>query len=783
MAQYNVIIRKKLNHYQNHFTSFGLNLEMAVPKTISTSFKQHFMKKNAALFLSFLLAAFSSFAQSTIAGFSKSSAEAQSAAEKNFDAGLSAKNVDDFIKTLSAVPHHVASPGGDANIKFIADKFKSWGYDTEVETFYVLFPTPVTRELSMTGTRPFRASLKEPMLAADATSGQSGQLPVYNCWSADGDVISELVFVNYGVPADYEMLERMGIDVKGKIVIAKYGRSWRGIKPKVAQEHGAIGCIIYSDPKEDGYYQGDVYPKGPFRPELGVQRGSVEDIPIYPGDPLTPGVGATKDAKRLDRKDASNLLKIPVIPISYADALPLLQGLEGQVVPEGWRGALPITYHVGPSKNKVHLKLSFDWQVRPISNIIARLKGGELPDQWVIRGNHHDAWVNGAADPISGLAAMMEEARSVSEMVKTGYKPKRTIVYCAWDAEEPGLMGSTEWVEYHADELQQKAVIYINSDGNGRGFLDAGGSQSLEPAFTEIMKDVQDPQTKVSVFERRKSADIVGAVSAQRKKDLIKKNIYELEALGSGSDFSPFAQHIGIPSMNIGFGGEDDGGEYHSIYDSYDLYKRFKDPTFEYGVALAKVAGRTTLRFANAEALPFDYRNLQKTIGKYVTEVIALADNMRENTALENQLIKEKYYSLSNNVTAPLLPPVAKAEVPFLNFGSLQNAVAALEKATTNLNDAINKTDIPAAKKEELNKKLYQAEQNLLTKEGLPRRGWYRHAVYAPGFYTGYGVKTLPGIREAIEQRNFKEAQEQIEVAAGAIDKLTIYLNNAVIGL
>jgi N-acetylated-alpha-linked acidic dipeptidase len=741
------------------------------------------MKKKAILFISASLWVAASFAQNSIAGFSKASADAQSTTEKKFDANLSAKNVDQYIKELSAVPHHVASPGGDANTKYIADKFKSWGYDTEVETFYVLFPTPVTRELSMSGSKIFKASLKEPMLKEDATSGQSGQLPVYNCWSADGDVTAELIFVNYGVPADYEMLERMGIDVKGKIVIAKYGRSWRGIKPKVAQEHGAIGCIIYSDPKEDGYYQGDVYPKGPFRPELGAQRGSVEDMPIYPGDPLTPGVGATKDAKRLDRKDATNLLKIPVIPISYADALPLLQSLEGQVAPEGWRGALPITYHIGPSTNKVHLKLSFDWQVRPIHNIIAKLKGSELPDQWVIRGNHHDAWVNGAADPISGLAAMLEEARSVGEMVKTGYKPKRTIVYCAWDGEEPGLLGSTEWVEFHADELQQKAVLYINSDGNGRGFLYAGGSQALEPSFTEIVKDVKDPQVNQSVFDRAKAAEIIGAASVQKKKELINKNTYELEALGSGSDFSPFAQHIGIPSLNLGFGGEDDDGQYHSVYDSYDLYKRFKDPTFEYGVALAKVAGRTTLRYANAEMLPFDFRNLQKTIGKYVTEVINLSNDMRENTNVENQLIKENYYKNANNITAPLLPPAAKTEVPFLNFASLQNAVTALEKATNDLNSAVTASNISDAKKAALNEKLYKAEQSLLTKEGLPRRGWYRHSIYAPGFYTGYGVKTLPGIREAIEQRNFKEAQEQIEVAAGAIDQLTKYLNEAVKGL
>ena len=609
------------------------------------------------------------------------------------------------------------------------------------------------------------------------------QLPVYNCWSADGDVSGQLVFVNYGVPADYEKLARMGIDVKGKIVIAKYGQSWRGIKPKMAQEHGAIGCIIYSDPKEDGYFKGDVYPKGPYRPEFGVQRGSVEDMPIYPGDPLTPNIGATKDAKRLDRKDAANLLKIPVIPISYADARPLLENLEGPVVPAEWRGALPITYHAGPGKNKVHLQLTFDWQIRPIYDVIAKIPGTQFPDEWVIRGNHHDAWVNGAADPISGQAAMMEEARSISEMVKTGWKPKRTIMYCAWDAEEPGLLGSTEWVELHADELQQKTVLYINSDGNGRGFLEAEGSQALEPAFTEIIKEVNDPEANVSVYERKRSADIITAATSKLKKELLEKKTFNLAALGSGSDYSPFIQHLGIPSINMGFSGEDEGGEYHSIYDSYDLYKRFKDPTFEYGVVLAKTAGRTTLRFANAETLPFDFRNLQKTISKYATEVITLADDMREATALENQIIKEKYYSIANKVNEPLLPPVAKAEVPFLNFGALQNAVLALEKNTATLNEVSNNNNLSVEKKNELNKKLYQAEQVLLTKDGLPRRSWYRHSIYAPGFYTGYGVKTLPGIREAIEQRNWKEAQEQIEITAAAINSFSAYLVAAAEGV
>lgn len=715
-------------------------------------------------------------AQSQLKGFSSAATADQLSLEKKFDDQLKASNVDQYIKEMSARPHHVGSPGGKAVAEYILNKFKSFGFQAEIETFYVLFPTPKTRLLEMIGPKKFTASLKEQPLKEDATSGQTNeQLPVYNAWSADGDVTGDLVFVNYGVPADYEVLEKLGIDVKGKIVIAKYGRSWRGIKPKVAQEHGAIGCIIYSDPKDDGYYQGDVYPKGPFRNEYGAQRGSVEDMPVYPGDPLTPNVGATKDAKRLDRSEATNLLKIPVLPISYADAKPLLESLQGPVAPADWRGALPFTYHIGPGSTKVHLKLEFDWQIRPAYDVIAKLTGSEFPDQWVMRGNHHDAWVNGAADPLSGMAALLEEARVVGELAKTGWRPKRTLVYAGWDAEEPGLLGSTEWVEYHAQELQQKLVTYINSDGNGRGFFEVQGSHGLENFMNEVARDVIDPETGVSVLQRRRSNDIVNA-SGKARKDLLVKNSLSIGALGSGSDYSPFIQHLGVPSFNLGFGGEDDGGEYHSIYDSYDLYRRFKDPTFAYGVTLAKTAGRTSLRLANAEVLPFDFCTLQKTIQGYAADVMSLLDQTRENTAVENQLINDKYYSLASDPTEKTIIPAAKEEVPYLNFSSLQNAVSALEKSCNALSARIDNGSLTASQKAGINVKLYQAEQQLLLVNGLPRRSWYRHSIYAPGFYTGYGVKTLPGIREAIEQRNWKEAQEMIEQTAGAINQFSSYL-------
>ena len=716
-------------------------------------------------------------AQKSITGFTDKTDTDQKQLEQKFDALLSAQRIGQTIKELSAVPHHVGSPGGKAVAENILAKYKSWGWDTKMETYQVLFPTPKTRVLEMTSPTIYKALLKEPALKEDGTSDQpADQLPTYNAWSADGDVTGDVVFVNYGLPEDYEKLESLGINVKGKIVIAKYGHSWRGIKPKVAQEHGAIGCIIYSDPKDDGYVQGDVYPKGAYKNEYGVQRGSIMDMVIYPGDPLTPNIGATENAKRLDRLEAPNLLKIPVLPISYHDAQPLLEALDGPVAPDSWRGGLPFTYHVGPGKTKVHLKVDFDWKIRPAYDVIAMIKGSQFPDEWVIRGNHHDAWVNGANDPISGQAALLEEAQAIGQLVKTGWKPKRTIVYCAWDAEEPGLIGSTEWVEDHAAELQQKAVVYINSDSNGRGFLGVEGSHALETLITEISKDVEDPQTKVSVFDRAKASNTIAASSAKDKKEAMGKTTITVNAMGSGSDYSSFIQHLGIPSLDLGFGGENEGGEYHSIYDSYDDYLRFKDPTFEYGVALSKTAGRAALRMADADALPFDFRSLYKAANGYVKDLMSKTDQMRETTATENEIILANTYALANDPKEKLKIPSVKTEVPYIDFSPLQNALAELEKSTNRASEIWSRSMANNTDHAAMNKALYRAEQQLLAPQGLPRRSWYKHTLYAPGFYTGYGVKTIPGVREAIEQRNWKEVTEQVNVVSMAIMNLAVYL-------
>lgn len=735
----------------------------------------------AALALIAAISSFSSsFAQAPMLGFPSSAATSQRALEARFDAALRAENLRDWNKRLSARPHHLGSAYNKENADFIAAQFRSWGYDTKLEEFHVLFPTPKTRIVQMTAPERFTLKLNEPPVEGDTTSKQqSEQLPSYNAYSIDGDVTGPLVYVNYGVPADYEELERRGISVKGRIVIARYGGSWRGIKPKVAAENGAIGCIIYSDPRNDGYYQGDTYPKGAWRGELGVQRGSVMDMPLFPGDPLTKGTGATKGARRIPIAGAPTLTKIPVLPISYADALPLLRNLDGDVVPESWRGALPITYHFGGRTPTVRLKLEFNWDIKPIHNVIATLRGSERPDQWIIRGNHRDAWVNGAEDPISGLVAMMEEARAISELSKTGWRPKRTIVYAAWDAEEQGLIGSTEWAELHADELRSKAAVYINTDSNGRGFLGMGGSHTLEKFINEVGREVEDPQTKLTVWERARANQIVNG-SASARKEAQERADLRIYPLGSGSDYTPFLQHLGIASLNIGFGGEDGGGSYHSIYDSFDHYSRFGDPGFVYGIALAKVCGRATLRLANAEVLPFEFTSFAETVNQYASEVTRLLETMREDTKFTNGTISSGQWLAVQDPKDKLAAPKLKDAVPHLNFAPLQNALVKLQLSATRFQKASKERPVSREKQAELDRLLYSTERSLTRQAGLPRRDWFRHHIYAPGFYTGYGVKTLPGIREAIEQRDWKEAEQQIVIAALVIEQFAAVIDDAI---
>ena len=704
----------------------------------------------------------------SVLGFKKENSAQQLELEANYESMLSTDNLDTWMKRMAARPHYVGTDYGKENAEWIAAQFKSWGYDTKIERFDILFPYPKTRILELTGPTQYEAKLASVPVEGDPYTDQGAELlPSYNAFSTDGDVEAELVFVNYGVPKDYEELEKLGIDVKGKIVIAKYYGSWRGIKPKLAAENGAIGCIIYSDPADDGFVRGDVYPAGPFKNKTGVQRGSVMDMPLYPGDVLTPGYGATKDAKRLDRNEAPTITKIPVLPISYEDALPLLEAIKGPVAPASWRGGLPVTYHIGPGPAKVHLKVEFEWELKPAYNVIATMKGSQYPDQWVLRGNHHDAWVHGASDPVSGMVALMEEARVIGELARAGKPPKRTLVYAAWDAEEPGLIGSTEWVEQHREELRKKAVAYINTDGNGRGFLSAGGSHTLQAMVAEVAGIVTDPQKGVSVKERKVSRQLLNGGQDE----------FNLYALGSGSDYTPFIQHAGIASLNLGYGGEDEGGEYHTIYDTYSHYKRFKDPEFLYGIALANTAGRIVLRLANTDVLPFEFGQWFKTVNAYKDELLTLMEDSRKEVDKHNELVEKNVFELAADPKEPFVKPNIKENVPYLDFSPLQNALLHLEKSTEAFS-AMEKLNLPGGKQEQLNALLMKAEEMMTLEEGLPRRDWYKHQLYAPGFYTGYGVKTLPGVREAIEQKNWAEAQEQIRTLAGVFNKVNTHLQN-----
>lgn len=730
------------------------------------------MRRIAALLLLFpLILPASLFAadDAVLPGYSTAASRTQRDWETRFRALPSPDNQREYMRRLSARPHHVGSAYDKDNAEWILANFKQWGLDAHIETFDVLFPTPKTRVVEMLEPTRFTAKLDEPGVAADPTSSQkSEQLPTYNAYSIDGDVTGPLVFVNYGLPEDYERLERLGISVKGAIVIAKYWHSWRGIKPKVAAEHGAIGCLIYTDPHDDGYFVDDVFPDGPMRNANGVQRGSVMDFASSsPGDPLTPGIGAVPGAKRLDRKDAKSITKIPVLPISYGDAQPLLAALKGPVAPEDWRGALPITYHIGPGPAKVHLKVESNWDIKPVRDIIARIPGTDAADQWIIRGNHHDAWVNGAEDPISGQVALLEEARALGELLKQGWKPRRTIIYCAWDGEEPMLLGSTEWVETHAEELRQHAAVYINTDGNGRGLLAMGGSHTLEQFMNGVARDISDPETKLSVWKRRQLSDLAEAAPDDRD-ELRHRADLRLTPLGSGTDFTAFLDHLGIATLDLGYGGEDPGGIYHSIYDDFYWYTHFSDSDFVYGRALSQTVGTAVMRLADADVLPLDFNGLADTVHQYSKQLQKLLNDKQAEVKERNQQIEDGVFQATFDPRRPTVAPKKEDVPPHLNFAPFDNAADALTRSADRYGKALAKAQArfgdaaAVAAQTEVNRMLISSERRLTDPEGLPRRPWYKHMLYAPGVYSGYGPKTVPSVREAIELKHYAEADSEI---------------------
>ena len=592
------------------------------------------------------------------------------------------------------------------------------------------------------------------------------------------------MFVNYGLPEDYEKLERLGVSVKGTIVIAKYYHSWRGVKPKVAAEHGAIGCLIYSEPHDDGYTVDNVFPAGPMRNPDGVQRGSVMDFASNsPGDPLTPGIGATADAKRLSVKEAKSIASIPVLPISYGDAQPLLAALKGPMAPEEWRGTLAIPYHIGPGAAKVHLKLAFNWDIKPVYDVIAKIPGSEAPDEWVIRGNHHDAWVNGAEDPVSGQAPLLEEARAFGMLLKQGWKPRRTIIYAAWDGEEPMLLGSTEWVEAHADELRQHAAVYINTDGNDRGTLNMGGSHTLEQFINSVGKDIADPETKMSVWERKRLSDIAAA-SADDRKEIRQRADLRISALGSGTDFTGFLDHLGIATLDMAYEGETEQGLYHSIYDDFFWYTHFSDNDFVYGRALSQTVGTAVMRLADAEVLPFDFVDFADTIQKYTRDLQKLLKDKQDEIRERNQELDEGVFKATFDPRKPTVAPPREEVPPHLNFAPIENAGEALARSADRYHKALSAKQGALSESESsqlaaLNAKLIESERTLTNDAGLPRRPWFKHLLYAPGVYSGYGVKTVPGVREGIEQKRYAEAEQEIIRVAKALQDEAALIDSA----
>ncbi len=696
--------------------------------------------------------------------------------ETKFRALPSGANQREYMRRLSAHPHHVGSPYDQDNAEWILARFKEWGFDAHIETFEVLFPTPKDNHLEMVEPRRFTARLSEPPIAADPTSSQTAeQLPAYNAYSVDGDVTGPLIYVNYGMPDDYETLARYGVSVKGAVVIARYGHGWRGVKPKVAAEHGAIGCIIYSDPRDDGYTSGVVFPDGAFRPPDGIQRGSVMDTE-YPGDPLTPGEPSTPDTKRLTIQEAQTITKIPVLPISYADAQPMLAELKGRVVPAAARGGLPLTYRFGAGEVKVHLKVQSNWDTKTLYDVIAKLPGSDQPDQWVLRGNHHDAWVNGAEDPVSGLVTLLEEARSFGELAKQGWKPKRTIVYLAWDGEEPGLLGSTEWVEAHSNELLQHAVAYFNSDSNGRGYFEADGSHVLQHFINAVAQDVTDPEKNISVWERARLHRLASAKTPDEKNKFRGESQLSIGALGDGSDYTAFIHHLGIPSADIGFGGESSGGVYHSIYDDFYWYTHFGDPSFDYERAESQLMGTAVMRLADAEILPFNFEDFANTTRKYLDDVQTLLRNDQQTIRERNRELEDGVYSATSDPLAPLLPPAAEPVPPHFNFAPLQNAVDDLSASAARLAKVWTKAQshgwtLAPEEINQINALLMQSGPALTDPAGLPGRPWFKNMIYAPGAYTGYEAKPLPGVLEALDRKEWAEAESQIPREAAALER------------
>src|ERR1044072_3660970 len=685
------------------------------------------------------------FAQTSIDGFSTERAVAERRWEEQFRSIPDPKSAREHLRRLTIEPH-IAGTKEDYNTAvYVRDQLRSYGLSADLKEYEVWlnYPNaPTVLELITTRRQPL--SVKESAVPGDPTSWHPKSSPLFNGFSASGDVTGPVVYANYGLPNDYEDLKKAGVDVKGKIVIVRYGNSFRGVKAKVAEQNGAIGCIIYSDPEDDGYMQGDVYPKGPWRPVASGQRGSVQYLFDYPGDPLTPGKPAIAGTPRLKPEEATDLTRIPVQPIAYDVARTILSQLKGPLRPRGFQGGLPFAYHVGGTVDvKLRLKTDMDYKLRTIWDVVTRIDGSEEKDRWVVLGNHRDAWVFGAVDPNSGTSTMLEVGHGLGELLKQGWKPRRTIILCSWDAEEYGLIGSTEWAEEMASELRTKAVAYVNLDAAVSGpHFGASSVPSLWKLLRGATRDIKDPKTGKSVYQQWQDRSRENRPEGDQ--DMREARI---AALGSGSDYTPFLQHLGVPSTDMSFNG--DYGVYHSAYDSFYWMDHFGDPGFVYHVAAAQLWGTLAMRLADADGLSLDYTDYASQIREYFTEAMKLAR------------IRNLAGTLDEKAMTSALDDFAKE-------------AERVEKARQ---DAIRNSD--RAKLVKINDALVQAERQFLDAKGLRGRAWYKHQIYAPGFYTGYAAQPLTDFRQALDDRNTTNAKEGLETIVEAIKRATSTLKAA----
>ena len=684
----------------------------------------------------------------TLDGFTAAESQAERQLEERFRAVPLAAAAREHLRTLTREPHVAGTPADYRTAVYVRDQLRKFGISAELKEYQVLLPYPKRPTvLELVAPRRVRLALQEAVLPQDPSSAHADIIPLFNGYSASGDVTAPLVYVNYGLPDDYEALKKIKVDVRGKIAIARYGRSFRGVKAKVAEDNGAVGLIIYSDPADDGYVQGDVYPNGPWRPETSAQRGSVQYLFQYPGDPLTPGKPAIAGTPRLKQDDPTlNIPRIPVQPISYGDARRLLEPLHGAVRPAGFQGGLPFAYHVGGTEDvRVHLKTEMDFQMRTIWNVIGRIEGAEERDRWIVLGNHRDAWTFGAVDPNSGTTAMLELARGFGELLKQNWRPRRTIIFGSWDAEEQGLIGSTEWVEENAAELRANTVAYLNMDSavSGANF-GASSVPTLWKLVRSAARDVRDPKTGKSVYQAwqdrvraaRPEAELTDAAAGTDA------NIAEarINALGSGSDYTPFLQHLGVTSLDMGFGG--DYGVYHSAYDSFNWMEKFGDPGFNYHVAAAQIWGTIALRLANARALPFDYADYATELRDFINETQKTAARRKLADDFDGKALLDAVKDLSDEAA---------------RVQSRRNQLLDEIDSRVRAGDAQPRALLPLKR---INDSLIAAERALTDERGLRNRPWYRHQIYAPGLYTGYAAQPLPDLRQAIDDRNTTNARE-----------------------